>query len=292
VAEEKRLKTAMSGATGFVGTHLRKGFEYRGWEVVPLGRDDFRGDKDKLAGRIEGSDVVVNLAGAPIIARWSRSYKEELYASRIETTGKILDALENISKKPEVFISASAVGIYAAGGTHTEDEHALSDDFLGMLARDWEREALRAGDLGIRTVVFRFGVVLGRDGGALQAMLPPFRAGVGGTVGDGSQQFSWVHIDDLINAYFTAMEDRRFEGVYNLTAPNPTTNRELTKTLAKVLNRPAVLRVPQFVLRLQYGEGAQVLTKGQRVIPRRLLEGGFEFRFPEIEGALRDLVKP
>ncbi len=133
-------------------------------------------------------------------------------------------------------------------------------------------------------------MVLGKGGGALQSMLPPFKAGMGGTIGDGKQPFSWIHIKDLARAFIAAIEDERFEGVYNLTAPNPTTNRVLTKTLGKILKRPTVLRVPQFVLKFQFGEGAQVLTKGQRVIPQRLLESGFDFEFPDIEAALRDCV--
>jgi uncharacterized protein (TIGR01777 family) len=168
--------------------------------------------------------------------------------------------------------------------------HSLATDFLGSLTRDWEQAALEAQGLNIRTVIFRFGMVLGKDGGALQSMLPPFKAGIGGAIGDGRQPFSWVHIEDLAHAFTAAIEDERFKGVYNLTAPNPTTNRELTKTLGKILKRPTVFRVPAFVLKLQFGEGAQVLVKGQRVVPQRLLEGGFDFEFPDLETALRDCV--
>jgi uncharacterized protein (TIGR01777 family) len=149
---------------------------------------------------------------------------------------------------------------------------------------------MRVAELGVRTVIFRLGVVLGRGGGALEAMLPVFKAGMGGTIGDGSQPFSWVHIKDLGGAYRAAINEKGFEGVYNLTAPEPSTNRELTKTLGRVLKRPVVLRVPHFALKLQYGEGAYVLIRGQRVIPKRLMERGFKFQFSDIEDAVRNCV--
>jgi uncharacterized protein (TIGR01777 family) len=284
------MKIAMSGASGFVGKYLVGVFDREGWSVVPITRKELGGSAEGLRDLVEGADVIVNLAGAPIIKKWTRTYKKELYSSRVETTRKIVGALKSLTTKPRAFISASAIGIYGTEGTHTEETHSLANDFLGSLARDWEEAALEARELNIRTVIFRFGVVLGKDGGALQSMLPPFKAGIGGTIGDGKQPFSWVHIKDLARAFTAAIKDDSFVGIYNLTAPNPTTNRELTKTLGKILKRPTVFRVPAFVLKVQFGEGAQVLTKGQRVIPQRLLESGFDFEFPDIEAALRDCV--
>lgn len=284
------MKIAMSGATGFVGGHLTRAFREKGWQVVPLVRDDFRDDESPLRSKIEGADVVISLAGAPVSSRWTKKHKKEMYESRIGTTGRIVTVLGKIGRKPELFISTSAVGIYDTKDTYSEENARYADDFLGRLAQDWEREALRARAFGIRTVVFRFGIVLGVDGGALRKMLIPFRLGLGGVIGDGTQPFSWVHIEDLIGAYFAVIDGKSYEGVYNLTAPNPTTNRGLAEALGRSLHRPAFMRVPAFVLKLQMGEGAGVLLKGQRVLPKRLLESGFKFRFTDIGEAIEDLV--
>jgi len=284
------MNILMSGATGFIGNHLSRAFGDKGWKVVPLGRDDLKlPDKDFLK-KMEGADVVINMAGASIAERWTEEYKKIMYASRVVTTRKIVNALEEMSRKPGVFISTSAVGIYDTEGEHTEEDEQYANDFLGKLALDWEHAALKAGETGIRTVIFRFGVVLGLDGGALQKMLIPFRMGLGGVIGHGKQPFSWVHVEDLIRAYTTVIENDTYHGIYNLTSPHPTTNAGLTKALGHALHKPAFMHVPAFAFRLQLGEGAKVLLEGQRVFPKRLLESGFTFRFTEIETALEDLV--
>jgi uncharacterized protein (TIGR01777 family) len=284
------MNIAMSGATGFIGTHLTRAFGERGWRVIHLGRNDFELEVSLLK-KIDKADAVINLAGASIAERWTEEYKKVMYASRVDTTMKIVSALGKMDKKPDVFISASAVGIYKPGGPYTEEDKDFADDFLGRLAFDWEQAALGSRETGTRTVVFRFGVVLGTGGGALQKMTVPFSLGLGGVIGDGKQPFSWVHIDDLVRAHISALEDKSFEGVYNLTAPNPTTNEGLTKALGHALNRPTFMRVPEFVLKLQLGEGAEVLLKGQKVLPKRLLERGFTFRFTDIERAIKDVVE-
>jgi len=285
------MNIIMSGASGFVGSHLTRAFGEKGWNVLSLGREDFRLDETSFHKRFEGSDVVINLAGATIMKKWTEEYKKVVYSSRIDTTTRIVTALERIEKKPRVFISTSAIGIYEPRGVHTEEDRNYSRDFLGRLAQEWEARATGAKNAGIRTVIFRFGIVLGKDGGALQEMLTPFKLGLGGTIGDGKQAFSWVHIDDLVSAYFTAIEQGTYEGVYNLTAPHPSTNEELTRALGRVLNKPTFMRVPAFVLKLQFGEAAEVLLQGQHVIPKRLTESGFTFRFKHIEEALEDLLR-
>ncbi|MCL5022725.1 MAG: TIGR01777 family oxidoreductase [Nitrospirae bacterium] len=284
------MKIAMSGATGFIGGHLAKAFEKKGWTMIPLGRKDFERDTT-LPGKIDGADVVVNLAGANVAARWTEAYKKIIYDSRIETTKKIVAALGGAREKPRLFFSTSAVGIYDTKDSHTEEDRHYADDFLGRVAQDWEREALKAADAGVRTVIFRFGIVLGPDGGALGKMLIPFKLGLGGVIGSGEQPFSWVHIDDLVRAFFAVIENSTYEGIYNLTAPRPTTNRGLTKALGRALLRPTFMRIPPFVLRLQFGEGADILLKGQSVLPKRLQESGFTFAFTEIQEAIDDLVK-
>ena len=283
------MRIAISGASGFVGTHLTETFKARGWEPHGLSRKLYTHPKT-LKSMLEGTDSVVNLAGANIIHRWTKEYKKTMYSSRVDTTNALVVASAACNRKPGVFISASAVGIYAPGGPHTEDNYILNKGFLGHLAKDWEAAAQRAGDAGIRTVIFRFGVVLGRNSGALRQMLPAFKMGLGGTIGDGSQPFPWVCIKDLQAAVERALTDTSMRGVYNLTAPARDTNSDLTKTLARVLHRPAFMRVPHFALELRFGEGAQVITEGQSVIPERLMKEGFSFTFNKLEDAIRDCL--
>ncbi len=290
MTEKKAHTIIMSGATGFVGSHLRKRFQKEGWKVVIIDRKALAMATDELAGKMQGGDIIVNLAGAPVIGRWSKEYKKILYNSRITVTSKLIQACHKMDTRPDLFISTSAVGYYSDQGTNTEKNYVQAEGFLGHLAHDWEQEALKATELGLRTVVFRFGVVLGKDGGALKKMLLPFKLGLGGTIGNGSQSFSWIHIEDLIRAYLQAIDDSTFSGVYNLASPKPTTNRGLTKALGRVLCRPTLLRVPKFVLRLRFGEGAETLTGGQEVLPERLQQSGFDFVFPDIESAVKDCV--
>ena len=283
------MKTiAITGASGFVGQSLKKHFETLGMKIVAIPRKAL-GNPEELDSIISTSDILINLAGASIIGRWSESYKELLYHSRIDTTKAIVDAMQRCSTKPELFISTSAVGIYAQDRAYSEDDAVLGDDFLAKLCTSWETEALRADKLGIRTAIFRFGIVLGKDGGALAKMMTPFKFGVGGVIGDGSQAFSYIHIDDLIAAYAHIIEHKQLDGVFNLTAPTPTTNRGLTKALGSHLGRPTILPLPAFVLKLLLGEGASVLTEGQTVLPKRLLDSGFVFEYDTIEKAIESL---
>lgn len=284
------MKVIMSGASGFIGTHLTQALTNKGWEVVGLSIDDFKLEEAEFAQKFEGADWVINLAGAPINRRWSPSYKKELYASRIETTKKIVKAMASLAKKPRLFVSTSAVGIYDGHGTYDEENAVYAKDFLGRLAQDWESEALIASNFKIRTIIFRFGLVLGKDGGPLKQMLTPFRLGLGGVIGSGQQYFSWVHIDDLVRAYFFAWEHEMMSGIFNLTAPNPTTNYNLTKTLGHILKRPTCFFIPFFALRIVFGEGAEAIASGQSVIPKRMIQAGFEFRFKTIDQALKNLV--
>jgi uncharacterized protein (TIGR01777 family) len=287
-----RLTVAVSGASGFVGSRLIAAYQDRGWKTIPLGREDFKLAPAELAKRLLSADIIVNLAGAPIIARWTEKYKRIMYASRVDVTRKIVDACSLLETKPRLLISTSAIGYYANHGVHTEEEHVKAAGFLASLTQAWEEAALEARETGMRVVIFRLGVVLSSEGGALKKMLTPFKAGLGGTIGDGSQPFSWVHIDDIIRAYDKAIHDTTCEGVYNLTAPESTTNKGLTTALSKALRKPAIFQVPQFVLRLQFGEGAQLLIKGQSVIPKRLLDSGFQFTFSDIDAAVKDCIVP
>ena len=285
------MKIAMTGSNGFVGTALTRALQEDGHEVLPVGRRELALDKEALADYLTGCDAIINMAGANISKRWNREYKKLLYTSRINTTHALVEAISVMDHPPKHLISTSAVGIYDEEGEHTEDDYRYAVDFLGLICRDWEREALRAMDLDVNVIIFRFGVVIGRGGGALSKMLPAFKLGIGGTIGDGRQPFSWVHIEDLIQAYRLALgSGSSLSGVYNLTAPNPITNKELTKALGRALHRPTLFPLPPFVLRLIFSEGADVLTVGQRVIPKRLSQAGLHFRFRTIEEALEDVL--
>ena len=279
------MKILLLGGTGFAGRHLAAALSARGDEVA-LG--SLRDPVAAAAGAAE-CDAIVNLAGESIAQRWSAAVKAKIEASRVEQPRRFLEALAARPHRSRIYVSASAVGYYGTSETETFDETSgRGNDFLARLCVAWEREALQAGDLGMRVAIVRTGVVLGRDGGALQKMLPPFRAGIGGRVGNGRQWFSWVHVDDLTGIYCTAID--RVDGVVNATAPNPVTNAAFTEELAAALHRPAALPVPTFALRVMLGEGAAMLLTGQRVLPRRTQELGYRFKFPELKAALANLL--
>ncbi|CAM3413947.1 TIGR01777 family oxidoreductase [Arcobacter aquimarinus] len=283
------MKTiAITGASGFVGTSLKKYFSALGYKIISISRDVLN-DNKKLEETLNQTDIVINLAGANIINRWSESYKKLLYSSRIETTSKIVNAINSIQNRPKLLISTSAVGIYNNKTTYDENG-SYSNDFLSNLCQDWEKEAKKAKNESTKVSIFRFGIVMGKDGGALQKMITPFKLGLGGTIGDGKQAFSYIHINDLLNAYKFVIENE-FEDTFNLTAPIPTTNKGLTLALGKTLKRPTILPVPQFVLNIIFSEGARVLTDGQSAIPKKLLELGFKFKFNTIEETIEDLCK-
>ncbi len=285
------LKIAVSGATGFIGKNLTSSLEKDGHKVTPLPSETFNLPEADFIGLIKDHDAIINLAGAPVLSRWTDDYKKKLFSSRIGSTRKIVGAIAALTERPTTFISTSAIGIYTSTGVHTEDNNVLARNFLGDLAMHWEGEALKARPLGVRTVIFRLGVVLGKNGGALKVMLAPFKMGLGGTIGSGAQAFSWVHMEDLKRAYSLALMEPSFEGIFNLTTPNPATNRELTKAVADALGVSAVLTVPSFALKFKYGEGASVLTEGQNVLPKRLLEYGFTFMFSDIQNAVKDCLE-
>ncbi len=282
------MKTiAITGASGFVGTSLTKYFSRLQYKIITISRDILN-DKQKLEETLSQSDIVINLAGANIINRWSESYKKLLYSSRIDTTSKIVTAINNIENKPKLLISTSAVGIYDNKATHDENG-TFSNDFLSNLCQDWEKEALKANNETTKVAIFRFGIVLGKEGGAFAKMITPFKFGLGGIIGSGNQAFSYIHISDLLRAYeFVINND--FSGVFNLTAPKPTTNLLFTRALGKALRRPTIFPVPEFILKLIFSEGAKVLTDGQDVIPEKLLSLGFKFEYKNIEETLQSLV--
>ncbi|RXK03502.1 TIGR01777 family oxidoreductase [Halarcobacter bivalviorum] len=284
------MKTiAITGSGGFVGTNIKNFFSKKDFEIISIRREDIK-NSSKLKEIMNKADIVINLAGANIINRWTDSYKKELYSSRIDTTTALVQAMASVENKPKLFISTSAVGIYSNKDCYDEEYFDYADDFLAKLCQDWEKEAFKAKEYEIRTAIFRFGIVLG-EGGALKKMLLPFKLGVGGTIGAGNQYFSFIHIEDLLNAYKFLIENVDLNGVFNLTAPTPTTNKGLTQALGKALNRPTIFPVPEFVLNLIFSEGAKVLTDGQCVKPKRLVDSGFIFKHTTIENSINSLIK-
>lgn len=279
------MRVAISGASGFVGSFLCDFFQKNGWEVSRINAADFGGD---LSPKLEGADMVINLAGAPIIGRWSEEYKKTLESSRIETASKLVRAICAMQNRPKSFFSASAVGYYEEG-ENDEYSYKKADDFLGDLCERWENEARKIEACGVKCVNMRFGIVIGKNGGALAQMLPIFKAGLGGKIGSGKQGFSWIHLSDLAKAVLFIYE-KELDGAFNFTAPNPTTNEGLTKALGHALSRPTIFPVPEFALRLLYSEGAKVLTSGQKVYPKKLLEAGFAFQYGKIEEAIKDAI--
>jgi hypothetical protein len=236
-------------------------------------------------------DWVINLAGASISTKWTDEAKQMLYDSRVLTTKNLVAALAAGDRR-QLFCSTSAPGYYGPRGEEElTEESPPGQDFLAKLAQDWEAEALKSQDLGIRTVVTRFGIVLGQGGGMLEQLVPLFRRFVGGPVGSGEQWLSWIHQEDLVQAFLFLPEHPELVGPVNFTSPNPVRNREFVKALGRALNRPAFIPMPAFMLRLVLGEFAEVILTGQKVLPQKLLAAGFQYHFPTIDQALTHLLK-
>lgn len=301
------MKIFITGASGFVGCFLAKHMQQLGHEITALVRSPKSAGRlpsgvsivqgnPTLAGSwqqgVKDHDVIINLAGASIFTPWTSKARQLILESRILTTRNLVDALKG-ARHGTVLLSTSAVGYY--GGR--DDDHVLDEssppgrDFLAEVGVKWEAEALRAKGFGIRVILPRFGIVLGKDGGALPRMLPAFKNYAGSALGSGKQWFPWIHVDDLFRIFVFLSERDDVHGPVNCVSPSPVTNGEFTRTLAKVLKKPLIMpAVPRFVLRTILGEFADVLLKGQRVVPRRLLALGFEFQFPSLEQALEDLL--
>lgn len=286
------MKVAIFGGTGFVGGHLVKALKKQGHETIVL---DIRRDAGWKT-TVKDVDAVINLAGAPLIGkRWDIDYKALIHSSRVEGTRKIVDAMAAANKEgkgPKTLINASAVGYYGASLEETFDETSSpGSDFLAFVCKDWEAEAVRAQrEFDIRTVIARFGVILGKNGGALEKMLPPFKAFIGGPLGSGKQPFPWVHIDDVIGILIHALEKDTVKGPLNVVAPELYNNKEFSKELGKAMGRPSLLPVPGLALYVMLGECATMLIEGQRVIPKETLASGYEYKFPKLPAALKELV--
>lgn len=298
------MKIFITGGTGFVGKNLVPALIRSGHEVCILtrsgkGKGDSSGiswvegdpaQKGKWQEAVGENEVIINLAGASIFTRWTEEAKRKIRDSRILTTRNLVEAMGG--GKVKTFFSTSAIGYYGfQGDEDLAEESPPGPDFLALLARDWEAEAKEAEKQGCRLVVTRFGIVLGEKGGALGQMIPLFRKYLGGPLGNGRQWFSWIHIDDLTRAFLFLLGHPEISGPVNFTAPNPVRNKELARWLGKIMDRPAFLPAPGFMLKLVLGEFGSILLKGQRVLPRKLLQAGFSFTYPEIDLALRQVIR-
>ena len=296
------MKIFITGATGFIGRRLTAELLGSGHQVTAVGRSipsDFKtADFTFILGSttepgqwqeaLTGTDVVINLAGATVSTRWTEEQKRLIYDSRILTTRNIVQALP---KKDILLISTSATGYYGDRKEEILMENALpGTGFLSRLAVDWEQEALSAQQKGARVVITRFGIVLGKNGGALQRMVPFFKWGLGGPLGSGKQWFPWIHLEDLIAALLLVIADERIEGPVNLTTPIPIRQKKLADAIGRELKRPSFMPAPGFALRLLLGEFGDSLLHSQKVIPDKLIRNGFKFRFMEISPALKDIL--
>ncbi len=289
------MRVLLTGATGFVGSRLSVALRGGGHQVETVSRGsdgDYGWSEDSLARGVEANEAIIHLAGEPIVGkRWSAAQKAKLRDSRVETTHKLAKLAARTGT--DALLCASAIGYYGPRDDRPLDESAnAGDDFLSRLCVEWEQAAQPARDVGVRVVSVRIGVALGNGGGALRKMLPPFKMGVGGPIGSGRQTVSWIHIDDLVRLFVFLLERPDLTGVFNGTAPEAVTMKELSRGLGRALHRPAIFPVPGVVLKVALGEASVLLLTGQRVLPTRALAAGFEFQYPELDAALESLLSP
>ena len=292
------MKVLIAGASGLIGSALIPALKAEGAEVTRLvrsfageGEIEWHPNQDQIdTARLKGFDAVINLAGENIAAgRWTDDQKRKIRDSRVNGTHLLSEAIAKLSKRPGVFVCASATGIYGDRGDEILDEQSDSGGgFLAGVCREWEMATAPAVQAGVRTVNLRFGPILAREGGMLAKLLTPFKMGMGGKVGSGKQYISWVALEDAIGAIKIALHDESVRGPLNVVSPNPVTNEVFTKTLGHVLSRPTALALPAFAAKLAFGEMAdEMLLTSQRVTPKGLTGAGYEFQQPQLEGALR-----
>ena len=294
------MKVTVTGASGLIGTQLVERLRARGDDVTTLSRTPSSPgavawqpeDEPAPAAALAGRDAVIHLAGENVAQRWNDDVKRRIRSSRERGTRHLVAGIEAADPRPRVLVSSSAVGFYGPHGDERLDEETpAGSDFLAEVCVVWEREAFRAADHGLRVVTIRTGIPLDQDGGALATMLPFFKLGVGGPVAGGRQYMPWIHVDDVVGLYLAALDGEEWDGPVNASAPEPVTNKAFSKALGRALHRPAVAPVPGLAVRALYGGMAEIVTKGQRVVPRRAQELGYTFAHPDLDEALRDALK-
>lgn len=300
------MKILITGGTGFIGQSLCPALHSAGHSITILSRypnkvSSIFGDQIQQLNSVKHLaddahfDAIINFAGAPIFAsRWTDKRKQILLESRVDITCQLIEFIERTATKPAVFLSGSAIGFYGDQGDTLLDESASvleQDNFGHQLCAAWEQTANKAKEQGVRVCILRTGLVIGKHGGFLQPMILPFKLGLGAKLGSGTQWMPWIHMDDYVAICQTLLNKDELEGVFNLTAPNPTTNNDFTRVLAKQLKRPAFLTTPAWALNLLLGEMSQLLLGSQRVIPKHLLDTGYQFKYTELEAALENVLQ-
>ncbi|AVK86192.1 TIGR01777 family protein [Lysinibacillus sp. B2A1] len=298
------MKIVIAGGTGFVGKVLTRLLQENGHEIIILTRNKTVPEKDiqyvqwlqqgaRPEQLLNTVDAFVNLAGISLNnGRWTKKQKKAIYTSRMDATLEIVRIMEQLSSKPKVLINASAVGIYPTSTitTYTENSMDYATDFLGTTVQDWERQANRAEKLGIRVALARFGVILGREQGALPSMLLPYKMHIGGTIGSGKQWLSWVHVEDVARAIYFAITNENIKGPFNVVAPHAARMKDFGKTIAMIMGRSHWMPVPSMVMRLALGEQSMLVLEGQHVLPSVLEKQHFTFNYPHLKEALQDLL--
>ncbi len=296
------MKIGIIGGNGFIGKNLTKLLALNNEEVFVFSRKELQNQgkikfiqmSEPNSEKLEGFDTIINLAGESVIGgRWTDERKKILSNSRVEYTNKLVSEISKLKNKPKTFLQGTAIGFYGMidDDSKTFDESSnAGDDFLAKLCVNWEEEAKKIESQKIRLLILRTGVVLSPEEGALQQMLTPFKLFAGGHLGSGKQVMSWIHLQDMIEGIYYLIKKESASGIFNFSAPNPETNYNFSKTLGKVLSRPSIFPVPEFILKTMFGESSEVILKGQKVLPKRLLENGYNFKFPNLEEALKNLL--
>jgi uncharacterized protein (TIGR01777 family) len=285
------MKIKLTGSNGYIGRLISSELLKKGHAVSGINRDLLYGASTNLQKELRNTDVIINLAGAPILQRWTAENKKNIYNSRVVTTHNLVKAIIELpeNERPKKVVSASAIGLYKSGDSHTEESTNFDDGFVGEVVKDWEQE-LRFLPMNVPTIVFRLGIVFGKEAKTIQNMLLPFKLGLGGKIGSGEQAFPFIHEQDVVNAFVWATETLETSDTFNLTAPQSISNEEFTQTFARQLKRPAFFTIPAFALKLVFGKAAQLLTQSPKVSSRKLLNAGFNFEYPTIEATLQNII--
>lgn len=285
------MRVKITGLNGYIGTQLSDLLQNRGYEVSAIDRKLLYGSISELANEIKKADVIINLAGANILQRWTKTTRLKIYNSRVETTRNLVQAIKILPSEDQAktFISASAIGIYKSGETHNETSKSYEGGFIGNLVNDWESQ-LKDLPPTIRLSIFRVGIVLGKESKTIKNLMLPFKLGLGGSIASGKQAFPFIHETDAINAFEWVIRSNHLSGIFNLVAPEKITNQQFTRAVAKQLKRPAFLSVPSFILKLFLGKAASILLKSPIIEPAALPEKGFKYKFPTIDSSLKDIL--
>jgi uncharacterized protein (TIGR01777 family) len=283
----KKKTVAIAGSTGLIGSYLMDFL--KGYEIVKISRQDLQLGEQEFAEKFREADIIINLAGASVLRRWTNKNRKEILESRILTTRKLGSIVDYYPERGRMYLSASAIGVYNNIDIHTEYSNDWGTGFMAEVVKKWENEVSNIDSHGTNVCLMRIGVVLAHSGGILAKLLPIFRIGLGARIGSGDQYFSWIHINDLARAIEFIFSSRN-GGVYNMTAPGYSTNREFTRLLGRQLKKPARFILPKLLFRMLYGKGAAVVTGGQAVVPERLVKEGFQFDYHYVDKALEDIV--